>query len=336
MLINLFLIFIIIVLVFFAGLFNGAETGMYQLNLLRLRLGIEKKKFSFIILGKIMQDGPGLLISTLLGTNLSYYIATSIITYLMLSNIRTAHAAELFATVVTVPVLFIFSELIPKNLFFYKADSLMPYASFILYPFKKVFTVVGVVPFLKFVSRFIGRFSGTAAASRSNMSAVRSPYITAIIRDTKREGFLSPVQTGIINRMVHIGNLTIGSVMTAFNQMQSININSDKPLLLNMLRKHPFTRLLVYSQRKENIIGYINLYQCLTSQQSFSNLRHFLKPIHKLSADTIVTEAINMMRKTNQKIVLVTKQKHPKRVKPVGIITMKDLAEEILGELTEW
>lgn len=336
MIINLFLIFVIILSVFFAGLFAGAETGMYQMNLLRLRLGVEKKKLSFIILGRIMQDGPGLLISTLLCTNLSHYIATSIITYLMLSSVRTAHTAELFATIVTAPILFVFAELIPKNLFFYRADSLMPYTSFILYLFKKVFTVLGIVPALKLISRFIRSFGGAVTPFQSNISAVRSPYITAIIRDTKRESLLSPVQTGIINRMAHIGHLTISSVMTALNRVEAVDVNSHKSFLLKKLRNYQFTRLLVYSRSRENIIGYINIYESLLSEKSFSDLNAFVREIDTLPADTIVTDAINIMRNKNQKIVLVTRQKSAKTTRPLGIVTMKDLAEEILGELTEW
>lgn len=336
MVINFFLIFAIILSVFFAGLFAGAETGMYQMNLLRLRLGVEKKKFSFIILGKIMHDGPGLLITTLLGTNLSHYIATSIITYLLLSSFHTAHTAELFATIVAAPILFVFSELIPKNLFFYRADSLMPYTSFILYLFKKVFTVLGIVPALKLISRFIRSFGGAVTPAQSRISAIRSPYIAAIIRDTKREGLLSPVQTGIINRMAHMGHLTISSVMTTFNRVEAVDVNSDKSFLINKLRSCRFTHLLVYSSSRENIIGYVNIYESLLSEKSFSDLKAFVRPIDTLAADTIVTDAINIMRNKNQKIVLVTKQKDSKTARPLGIVTMKDLVEEILGELTEW
>ncbi len=333
MIINFFLIFSIILSVFFAGLFAGAETGMYQMNLLRLRLGVEKRKFSFIILGKIMHDGPALLITTLLGTNLSHYVVTSIITYLLLSSFHTAHTAEVFATIVAAPILFVFSELIPKNLFFYRADTLMPYTSFILYLFKKVFTFLGIVPALKLISRFARRFGGAVTVAPSNIIAIRSPYITAIIRDTKREGFLSPVQTGIINRMAHIGHLTISSVMTAFNRVEAVDVNSDEAFLIDKLRSCRFTHLLVYSQSRENVIGYINIYESLLSEHGFTDLNAFVRPIEALAADTIVTDAINIMRNKNQKIVLVTKQKN---ARPLGIVTMKDLAEEILGELTEW
>ncbi len=120
---------------FLAGLFAGAETGIYQLSRLRLRLGIEQKQFSFVILAKALRDSGGLLISILIGTNLSYYIITSIVTYMLLRRVSSVHTAEFLATLITAPMLFVFSDLLPKSIFFYRADLLMPYVAPFLFTF---------------------------------------------------------------------------------------------------------------------------------------------------------------------------------------------------------
>ena len=62
----------------------------------------------------------------------------------------------------------------------------------------------------------------------------------------------------------------------------------------------------------------------------------FVRPIRRLDATTSVIEAIDIMRRDELKIVLVTRTKPGKREVPVGIVTMKDLVEELLGELAEW
>ncbi|MHC4488968.1 MAG: DUF21 domain-containing protein, partial [Planctomycetota bacterium] len=118
---SIVLILAIVFFVILAGLFAGAETGLYRLSRLRLRLGIERKRFPFVILGHCLHDSAGLLLSMLIGTNLAYYLVTSIVTNIFLNKVGAERAAELFAALVTVPVLFVFSELIPKNLFYYRA-----------------------------------------------------------------------------------------------------------------------------------------------------------------------------------------------------------------------
>lgn len=330
------LIVIAVLIVILAGLFAGAETGMYRLSRLRLRLGIEKRRLPFIILGKIMRDSGGLLLSMLVGTNLAHYLVTSIITLLLLSKVEVEHTAELFATFITVPTLFVFSELIPKNIFFYRADSLMPSLAPVLFAFHKLFTWSGVVPLLRIISRISAQLTGAAVSAKTAISDVREHHIKSILEETREEAFLSSVQTDIISRIVSIPTVRIRSVMTPINKVRMVPQNSDRPVLLTRLEEYPFTRLPVYERWPTNIAGFINIYEVLSATQEFTDLRNFIKPIGKLPANTTVIDAINTMQSEKQKIVLVTRAAHLGRERPIGIVTMKDLVEELLGELTEW
>ena len=124
--------------------------------------------------------------------------------------------------------------------------------------------------------------------------------------------------------------------MIAVNNVQTVDINSDNAALLNKLKKHAFSRLPVTEGPSGNINGFVNIYETLSSSEKFTNLNNFIKPILKLNADTTVTDAINIMQKEKQKIVMVLKTGRAGQERPLGIVTMKDLAEELLGELAEW
>ena len=319
-----------------SGLFAGAETGMYQLSRLRLRLGIEKRRLSSVILGKCVRDRSALLLSVLIGNNLTHYFVTSIVTYMLLSKVRVAHTAELFAAFITVPVLFVFGELIPKNIFFYRADYLMSLVAPLLLIFHKLFSWCGAVPLLKFMSGIFAKLAGSAAPLETVTTVVQRPHIRAIVAETREEGILSSVQTDIINRLVSISNTPIGAVMTPINKVEMVDASSDNSALLDKLKKCAFTRLPVADQRPANIVGFINIYEALSSPEQFTELRNFIKPIRKLTGNTTVIDAINIMQRENQKIVLVTRTGRGGRERPIGIVTMKDLVEELLGELAEW
>jgi CBS domain containing-hemolysin-like protein len=334
--ISLKLIIILAMLVISGSIFSGAETGIYQLSRLRLRIGIEKRRLLSVILGKAMRDSGGLLISLLIGTNLSLYLITSIVTYMFLSGVGDEHKAELFATLVTAPVLFVFSEVIPKNIFYYRADGLLPIFSPILYFFHIVFTWSGVGPLLKLISGFIGKLTGAALGSQAAISAVRPSYVRAIFHETREEGFLSPVQSDMVNRLEAITHLRIKNVMIGINKTETVKMSSGKEVLLNILKKHAFSRLPVYDVWEGNIVGFVNIYDCLNSEKDFGSLDAFVKPIRKLSGQTLVSEAMKIMQQESEKIVLVTRKTHTGRQKALGIVTMKDLVEELLGELSEW
>jgi len=188
---NLILISVIVLAVALAGLFAGAETGIYQLSRLRLRLGIEKRRLSFVVLGKVMDDSTALLLSMLIGDNLAHYVVTSIVTVFLLSKLQAEQTAELFATFLTAPVLFVFSELIPKNIFFYRCDIIMPYIAPILFAFHKLFSWCGMVALLKNLSALFARLTGWPASSETAIAAVSQPYIKAIFHETREEGVLS-------------------------------------------------------------------------------------------------------------------------------------------------
>ena len=336
MLNNVIFIFVVIFSVILAGLFAGAETGIYQLSRLRLRLGIERRRLPFVVLGKAMRDSSALLLSMLIGTNLAHYLATSFVTVILLTRMAGEHTAELSAALITAPTLFVFSELIPKNVFFYRADTLMPFFAPVLFVFHKLFTWSGVVPLLKQLSRALAQLTGVPLPAHRAIPDVRSSRIKAIFQETHEEGLFSPVQADLINRILSIPQLHISSVMTPVRQLASIGVNSDRAVLLTVLRQYAFTRLPVWEHHPADIIGYISIYDCLTCERQFTDLRDFVKPIRTLPATTTVIDAINTMQKESQKIVLVTRAGPTGRERPAGIVTMKDLVEELLGELTEW
>jgi putative hemolysin len=337
---TIFLVFIAVLTIVLSGLFAGAETGIYRLSQLRLRLGVEKKRPSFIILDKVVHDSARLILSLLVGNNLTHYLITSIITFILWKGLfdktGPVHTVELFATLVTAPVLFIFAELIPKNVFFFRADSLMPFFAPLLFVVHKAFTWCGIVPLLRYVSEIFTRSMGLHVSTETSLTAGQRHHFKAIIADSHEEAILSAVQTNIITRLVNISDIRIRSVMTPINLVQMIDVNADKSALLKILEEHDFTRILVTDSQPTNIVGFINIYEALSSPEQFTNLRNFIHPIQVLPPDTTVIDALNFMRMENQKMILVTKTSHTGRGKPIGIVTMKDLVEELVGELTEW
>jgi len=336
MIANLLLIITIVLLIIISGLFSGSEIGMYRMSRLRLRLGVEKRNISFGMLEKCINDTRGLLLTILIGNNLTHYLITSIATVLILRQAKTEHYAEIIATIITAPLIFIFAELIPKNIFFYRADYLMPLCAPFLFILHKTFTFTAVISLFKSFANLFAKIIGLPASAKNLLSDASEHYIKAVIRETKEEAFLTTVQTDIIDRVVSIPHISLGSVMTPLAKVHSVPKNTDASTLLKELRKHSFTRMLVFEYSPSNIIGFVNIYHALNSNRQFSDLSEFIRPIPKLYAYTPVPEAIEIMKKEHQKIALVTKHAAPGKEKPIGIVTMKDLVEELLGELVEW
>jgi len=127
--------------------------------------------------------------------------------------------------------------------------------------------------------------------------------------------------------------------MTPISKTEMINLHSDRGAVLKILKRSVFTNLPVYESSKSNIIGFIRIYDVLADESEFKDLRKFVMPLETFTATTPVIEAMNNMRKQNLKIVLVGGQanaKQKKQQRAMGIVTMKDLVEELTGELAQW
>ena len=185
---------------------------------------------------------------------------------------------------------------------------------------------------LKLLSRLGARLIGSPISPKAALASDQSHQVQAILRDTQEEGLLSDVQTRMVDRIANIPGVRLSMVMIPLDRVHAVEIRSDRAALLGELTKRSLTRLPVWQNAPSEIVGFINVYDVLASGEEFTSLEKFLLPIRSLDADTPITEAINIMRREQLKIVLVTRRRGRRDV-PLGIVTMKDLVEELLGEL---
>ncbi len=333
---NVYPILVALAMVILAGLFAGAEIGVYRLSRVRLRLGLEHGGWFYAILGAIMQDSAGLLLSLLVATSLTEYVATSVITGLFLEAVKSEYAAELLTTLVAAPVLFVFSELIPKNVFLQRSDQLTPLLAPLLWTAHRLLTWCGIVPLLRWTSRLLGRLTGATTPARTAVDSAQQHQVRALVTETRDEGLLSPTQSEIVDRIVNLPHVRLDAVMVPLGRVQSVDVHSNRAALMERLQRFAITRFPVWEGVPAQIIGFIHIYDVLTSAVAFDDLRPFVQPILHLDAETPVIDAIRTMRKNGLEIVLVVRTRRSGRDIPIGIVTMKDLVEEFVGELAEW
>jgi CBS domain containing-hemolysin-like protein len=213
----------------------------------------------------------------------------------------------------------------------------MPVVSPAIYVFHRLACFSGVVWLLKSFSALASRTKHTSKNSqRASIITSREQHFEAVLLDTHEEKILSPVQTGMMWRLRSISRMGIKSVMTPIAKLEMLDVKSSKADLLKKLQKCRHSRYPVYDGWRTNIIGFVNIYDSLAGEKDFSSLHGLVNTIYKMDAGTSVLEAINTMQCKNEKIILVMRSSEVKTAKPLGIVTMKDLAEELLGELGEW
>lgn len=327
-------ILVCLLMIGLGAFFSGTETGIYRLSKFRLRLGVEQNRRLHTLLAKAMDDSDGLIFSMLIGNNLVNYIATYLVTVILLGLAMSENSAQVYTTLVMAPVLFIFSEVIPKNLYYYRCDAIMPRTAPVLWFFHTIFKWSGAVRLLKMISRMRGKKLRSSTSGARAVTRIGPAHIEQIISETHDEGLLSNVQNEMLNRLMNISNISVSSAMIRASKTVMVNVKSDRAEVLGLLKKHQFTRYPVYSGQQSNIVGFINIYEVLAAGE-FVELSQFVKPVARFSGSISVSDAIDKMRDGSHKIVLVTAG-YSRRAKVSGILTMKDLVEEFTGELAQW
>ncbi|MHC4237898.1 MAG: CNNM domain-containing protein [Planctomycetota bacterium] len=324
---------LIVLLLLLSAFFAGTETGIYRVSRFQIRVGREKGKSLYKMLFHILQDGQGLILSLLLGNNLVNNLLTALVTYMFLQMISQERLAGFYATAVLTPVLFIFGEMIPKNLFYYKANTLVPAMAWLNWLFYRLFTLTGAVWLLKNCSQILSRLFRLKMNTAHAVDTFKRRQVHQIIHETREEGLLTHTQKMMMSRLIDIPKKPVTEAMIKLRDVDMVSVDTDRPGLLAHLKNSRFTRPLVYQDRHNQILGSIHIYQILAKSNSSVNLTDEAETLPEIDQNMSVMDAIDRLQDQREQMALVTasvkRQKHP-----IGIITISDLIEEITGEFT--
>lgn len=320
----------IVGLILMSGFFSGSETGFYRLSRFQLRLGVEQQRPFYKTLFELVRNGQSLVMSILISNNLVNYMLTSLITLMLYRRLSEQHLTEIYATAIITPTLFIIGEMIPKVLFYHKADVWMPPLSGLLWASFKMIKCTGAVAALRWFSDRLTHLFGLETDTATAVDATQRHQVFQIIHETREEGLLSEVQREMIERLLKIPNVVIEAIMTPLAKVKMIGVNTSRKQLLEHLAEVSYVRWPVYD-RPGHIIGWIAIYDVLGSEKEFSSLAEFIQPILTLPEGCSAIEAMNSLCRQRQKIAVI---QSPHSKQPVGIITLTDLVEELTGELS--
>ena len=307
------------------ALYAGLETGVYVLNKVRLdlRAGGGSRPARHI---RAMLEKPNNLLAVLLiGTNLAGYLATFAITMMFLQA-GAGGRTQWYTVAAATPVLFIFGESVPKNVFQRLGETLVYRCVGALRISSMVFNACGLSPLVRGVAWLLMRL--TPGGRRRPPGSRQS--LSAIMTEGAASGVLTHSQTIMVDRVMHIGEVSLGDAMIPISRVAAVGRDVTREHLLSVLEKHSYSRLLVLDDRGR-AVGVLNIYDVLTDE-SVSRPADAMRPAPALPPDMSVTDALFRMQQANCEMGVVEDAKGF----AAGIVTIKDLVEEIVGELEAW
>ena len=276
------------------------------------------------IINKLLQKPENLLGTTLVGTNISIVIASSLLTGLFYKNFPSY--AEYLSLLILTPIILIFGEAIPKALFYQYRDrititlaSLLQISYYLFFPL--VFLSTGISKIM------IRIFRGGKIES--------NPYITRdelkIITIESYPGAGDDALRKIARRIFYFGEKNAKSIMLDLDNVVMIEKTQTVKELKEVYAKVKFSKYPVYSRKKDNLIGFINIKDILAVGDN-KRVSSFIRNPIRVDEKYGLEELLTIFRRGAEQMVFV----YEKDADDIsGILTLEDVLEELVGEIKD-
>jgi putative hemolysin len=313
-----------------SGISSGAETGVYSLNRVRLRVRAEQGDPDGRRLTRLMNNQEGLVVTALLGTNVFDYFFTACVTALLLHWAASAGHAELYATLICTPLVLVFGGIIPKDWFRRESDRLMYRIAAPLQAALGLVRLTGLAWVTRRVTRSIVRWVDPEHADQGEAMLPRA-RVLSLLQEGAARGGLSTFQRAVIERVLNVSNVRISAVMIPPQRMATVPIDLARTEFLRIARMAHFSRLPVWQGNPRNVVGVVNVYDVLTDEEARPIAVHVRPPLFLGPRDTVPAALLRLQQSRQAMGIIRDRQGNC-----IGILTMKDLVEEIVGDLEVW
>ncbi|MCI9136982.1 MAG: HlyC/CorC family transporter [Lachnospiraceae bacterium] len=317
---------IIIILLMLSAFFSSAETALTTANKIRLRSMAEEGNKRARKVLEITDDSGKMLSAILIGNNIVNLSSASLATTLATRVFGSAGAG--IATGLLTVLVLIFGEISPKTFATIHADKIsLTYAGVIGGLMKLLTPVIFLIN--KLALGFLLLLRVDASGTQNTMT---EDELRTIVDVSHEEGVIETEEREMINNVFDFGDAQAKEVMVPRIDMTFADINSTYNELLEIFREDKFTRLPVYEDSTDNVVGIINMKDLLLyeDREQFSVRSILRKPYytyeHKNTAELLLE-----MRKSSINIAIVLDEYGA----TAGLITLEDLLEEIVGEIRD-
>ena len=303
-------------------LYSGAEIGFYSLSRVRVELEAGQGGRAVRRVSRLLRDEPALLITLLIGNNVALELAT-------LQGDRLFEGAgfepwqhALLVTLVLSPVFFLLGEALPKDLYRRRPHAMTYPSSLLVWISRWAFWPLERL--LRGISSGIARVLGLGSG-RMPLVGERE-RLAAFLAEGRRLGALHERAEALALNALKLRTIPISRAMVPWGQVQVLHRGASNAELFERVRESRRTRLRV-GDEEGRYEGYVHQLEVLAAGAE-SKVLGTLRALPVLSADTPVDRALSQLRAGGRRAAVVGTAE-----KPLGLVTLKDLVEEISGDL---
>ena len=247
--------------IFLSAFFSGTETGFYRASRVRVVMaGLDGDQVSKYLL-KLINNPTLFVATTLIGNNVANYL-TSLAIVLMTQSVTDSSAAEMLAPILMSPLLFVYGELLPKNLFYQAPNFLLRLAAPVFLLFTCIFAPVAAV--LWGMGRLLKQLLGESPEKVRLILARKE--VQQVLEDGLEAGILHPTQRHLGQSFFLVASKRVVEFCTPVSEVKAIKLSSTREQALKFARGKRYADVVLFDGAKNNFVGYVRTVDLLISQ----------------------------------------------------------------------
>lgn len=318
-------VLILIVLLLLSAFFSSAETAFVSCSQIHMRTLADQGNHNAKMVLKILENQTKMLSAILIGNNLINTFAASIATTIAYAF---GGAAVGVATFLITLLILIFGEITPKTLATQRADKLaLMYADTI-----RILMVV-LTPVILFINGICGvLLRAMHVDTDENAPMMTEKELRTIVDVSHEEGVIETDEKELINNVFDFSDVKAKDVMVPRVHVVMADIHSSYKDLLSLFREEMFTRIPIYEDSIDNVIGLVNMKDLLMIEDPKNfHIEIILRKAFFTYENKLVSDLLLEMRQSTINLAIVLDEYG----ELAGIITLEDIIEEIVGEVQD-
>ncbi|MDE7321494.1 MAG: hemolysin family protein [Lachnospiraceae bacterium] len=317
---------ILVVLIVLSAFFSSAETALTTLSDVKVRAMADASPTRRVLtLQKILDNRSKLISAILIGNNVVNISASSLMTSLVIRI--WGNAAVGIGTGVLTLVVLIFGEIVPKTWAMCNNEKLSLAYARVIYFLMQLLT-----PVIFIIDKIAGFFLGIMHIDSTARATMTETELKTYVDVSHEDGVIEQEEKKLIYNVFEFGDSVAKDIMIPRIDMTTIDVNSTYDELLCLFRESMYTRIPVYENDTDNIIGIVIVKDfLLVEDKEHFRIQDIMREGYYTYEYKKTADLLLEMRLSTTNISLVLNEYGA----TVGMITVEDLLEEIVGEIRD-
>ncbi|MGD6847964.1 hemolysin family protein [Rossellomorea aquimaris] len=311
-------------LILLSAFFSSAETAYSSVNKIRLKNFVSEGRRGSIKAHYIAENFDKALSTILVGNNIVNIAAASISAKLA-TDIFGGNTGLVISTFVMTLLILIFGEILPKSLAKENAETYSLTISGVLFFLIKVLTPINFffIKLKELVSKFFSK--------NHEMPSVTEEELKVMLDISEEEGVIDKEERELIHRSMDFDDILATEVLTPRIDVKAVEVNQPIEEIKEMFFEERFSRIPVYEDHIDNVIGILSEKEFFTHLIKFGevNIRELIREPMFIFESVKISTLLTKLQKNNVHMAIVVDEFGG----TTGIITLEDILEEIVGEI---